>query len=527
MSSRHVALYLFVCVAALLTFSTSASAQTGDWAFCASEGGTCAFSGMQDVRYGANGAYLYRKMVDGTACTNSVFGDIALGQAKQCHVWVWDTTDWTFCASEGGTCGFAGTQEVRYGANGSFVYRTLTGGTACTNGVFGDPLYGTIKQCQTRGASTILPPPPSTYGPSATITCPVGAYDLWPGSNIPYLISFQPAGTTYCLRTGVHAITGAITPKRGDTFVGEFGAILDGSGWSTSDDTQAAFRAHNQDIDYVTIRNLVIRNMPQRGIHAYYYLADHWTIEHNEIANIRYTGLVFPGDSIIRNNYIHHSQFAGYMGPYAHNTVVEENEIAYNGGQNKIAETRNVTFRNNFVHHNAGTGIWYDSHNTGALIEGNRVEDNGLIGIFYEISSDGIIRNNTIRRNADAGVMLSVSRNVQIYNNTLDSNFRAITFFLNCPSLAQSTSFDLANNAVYDNTFTVDSRSGALAGVFSYASCTSAQVAPYLNGSKNLTFSRNTYSVPSVNGWYWLWDGLRYWGMWQSLGQDLNSAVSQ
>ena len=60
----------------------------------------------------------------------------------------------------------------------------------------------------------------------------------------------------------------------------------------------------------------------------------------------------------------------------------------------------NVTFRNNFVHHNAGAGIWYDSDNTGALIEGNRVEDNGWIGIFYEISSDGIIRNNTIRRNA-------------------------------------------------------------------------------------------------------------------------------
>ena len=58
-------------------------------------------------------------------------------------------------------------------------------------------------------------------------------------------------------------------------------------------------------------------------------------------------------------------------------------------------------------------------------------------------------------------------------------------------------------------------------------SCTSAQVAPYLNGSKNLTFSRNTYTVPSVNGWYWLWDGIKYWNQWQSLGQDLSSTVSQ
>ena len=286
---------------------------------------------------------------------------------------------WTFCASEGGFCAFSGTMNVRYGANGSYYYKSLSGGTACTNAVFGDPAVNTPKQCSIGGAAPTTPPPPTTssYGPRSTITCPSGALDIWPGSLIPNIVNLHSAGTTYCLRAGVHAITGAITPKRGDTFVGEFGAILDGSGWTTSDDTQAAFRAHNQDIDYVTIRNLVIRNMPQRGIHAYYYMADHWTIEYNEIAHTRYTGLVFPGDSIIRNNYIHHNQFAGYMGPYAHNTVVEGNEIAYNGGQNKIAETRNVTFRNNFVHHNAGTGIWYDSNNTGAVVEGNRVEDNG------------------------------------------------------------------------------------------------------------------------------------------------------
>jgi hypothetical protein len=32
-----------------------------------------------------------------------------------------------------------GTMDVRYGANGSFSFQTLTDGTACTNEVFGDP----------------------------------------------------------------------------------------------------------------------------------------------------------------------------------------------------------------------------------------------------------------------------------------------------------------------------------------------------------------------------------------------------
>jgi len=55
--------------------------------------------------------------------------------------------DWTFCAAEGGVCAFTGVREVRYGANGSFVLKTLTDGSACINEVFGDPIYGTVKQC--------------------------------------------------------------------------------------------------------------------------------------------------------------------------------------------------------------------------------------------------------------------------------------------------------------------------------------------------------------------------------------------
>ena len=102
-----------------------------------------------------------------------------------------------------------------------------------------------------------------------------------------------------------------------------------------------------------------------------------------------------------------------------------------------------MTFRNNFVHHNVGDGIWYDSNNTGALIEGNRVEDNGRIGIFYEISSDGIIRNNTIRRNADDGVLISMSKNIADLQQHARTQFQGHHYFLNCPSLAVGSNFDL------------------------------------------------------------------------------------
>ena len=132
----------------------------------------------------------------------------------------------------------------------------------------------------------------SNVGPRATITCPAGAVNIVPGQSIQLLVNMYPGGTTFCLRTGVHRLTSSIRPKTGNTFVGEYGAILDGTGWTTADDTQAAFRAHNEDIDYVTIRNLVIRNMPQHGIQAFYYMSDHWTIEYNEIAYNKF-GLEF------------------------------------------------------------------------------------------------------------------------------------------------------------------------------------------------------------------------------------------
>jgi hypothetical protein len=66
-----------------------------------------------------------------------------------------------FCRHwEHSRCSFSGTFEVSYGANGKFTNpRAFTGGAACNNTTFGDPLYGTRKWCETRPASTSNPTP--------------------------------------------------------------------------------------------------------------------------------------------------------------------------------------------------------------------------------------------------------------------------------------------------------------------------------------------------------------------------------
>ena len=115
------------------------------WTFCAPEGGVCAFTGTTEVRYGAERLLclpdvdrwhrVYQRRC--SAIPSTARGNPARSRIRR------PPTEWTVCAAEGGVCAFTGTMEVRYGADGAYVYQTLTDGTACTNDVFGDPIYGT------------------------------------------------------------------------------------------------------------------------------------------------------------------------------------------------------------------------------------------------------------------------------------------------------------------------------------------------------------------------------------------------
>jgi hypothetical protein len=54
----------------------------------------------------------------------------------------------TQCASENGTCAFSGTQTVAFGTGGEYIYKTFTNGASCNVAAFGsDPVYGVVKAC--------------------------------------------------------------------------------------------------------------------------------------------------------------------------------------------------------------------------------------------------------------------------------------------------------------------------------------------------------------------------------------------
>jgi hypothetical protein len=76
---------------------------------------------------------------------------------------------YTTCATEGGTCNFSGIREVRYGANGSYAYKIATSSIGCNNTVFGDPAHSYVKSCQYSSIvlTTATPAPmPSLSGSS-------------------------------------------------------------------------------------------------------------------------------------------------------------------------------------------------------------------------------------------------------------------------------------------------------------------------------------------------------------------------
>lgn len=78
-----------------------------------------------------------------------ISSDPLYGTVKNCYTWTGPPAGFgSNRAAEAGTCSFQGTQTVAYGAAGDFVYKTLTGGTPCTNGAFGlDPAANIVKGC--------------------------------------------------------------------------------------------------------------------------------------------------------------------------------------------------------------------------------------------------------------------------------------------------------------------------------------------------------------------------------------------
>lgn len=186
-------LSVFLGIGFATTFFAS-PATAQTWTKCADENGVCQVSGTTQVRYGANGVYATKSATNSIACTNAVFGDPVFGVKKVCE---FAAPAWVLCAKERETCSFSGTRVVRYGVSGKFFNKTASNSVACTNAVFGDPAVGVLKSCEYQSAVVAATPTPA---PTATPRAPASTPTPVVSTPMPTPTPSTPAGTRDILK---------------------------------------------------------------------------------------------------------------------------------------------------------------------------------------------------------------------------------------------------------------------------------------------------------------------------------------
>lgn len=341
---------------------------------------------------------------------------------------------------------------------------------------------------------------------------------MFPGDNIQSAVDANPAGTTFILKAGTHRRQ-SVSPKDGNTFVGESGAVLDGE-----DSTDFAFRSA---ADNVTISNVAVtRYAPPShygAIEAIWDQTKGWVVEDCEVSYNLYGGIRIGHNGIVRRCHVHHNGEFG-LGGTADNGLIEDNEVSYNntGGHDpffsasgmKFMGSEGLVVRNNHVHHNSGKGIWYDGGHNNGLIEGNLVEYSSHAGIEYEISYNGVVRNNTVRGGGGVGISIFNSPNVEVYNNIIDDNENGIYGINGNRGTGPYGPRVLKDFWVHDNTINLPR---GKSGIWGETNDTYT--------SNNNRFDRNTYNAHTNNPFWWK-GGAVSWATWQGDGQDPNGTFN-
>ena len=354
-----------------------------------------------------------------------------------------------------------------------------------------------------------------------------------PRDDVQALVDNHPQRTTFCFANGTYRLSATIwTGQKFPTFDLRSGALIDGQngGFTGISGVDAPAGRRGAVILGGTFQHFGNANGPSWV--APVILSAGWVVKGSEFRENFNSGLVVQGDDArVSNVHTHHNGRYGLTVGGQRGVVVENSEIAYNntrqldpgydaGGTKFAAGTSGTVVRRNKIHHNYGSGVWFDSLHKNARIYRNKIYENYRWGIFWEASYGGVkIHHNSLSGNG-IGDGSSNPYNGQIVVADSDGGASGIEIFDNeivgsAYPIALIDGSDRSGStrsvAVRDNVMTLQGDANLVGGF---------GVDLFSSDAKN-RFERNTYRVRDRDATLWAWNGQTLtWRGWRDTGHD-------
>jgi parallel beta helix pectate lyase-like protein/malectin (di-glucose binding ER protein) len=312
----------------------------------------------------------------------------------------------------------------------------------------------------------------------------VGADD-----DLASIASASPAGTQFCLESGIHRFSSPVQPKSGQSFIGMPGAVLSGARlvqswdrrgdvWVASGQSQES-RPHgrcieglacqyNEDVfvDGVVAERVMNPSELTGGRYYFDYSRDEIHIA-DDPASHRIEAAVSPfafkgrtgvDDVRVEELIIEHFANAAQKGTVYPNGGIawraRNNEVRWNHGTGLSAATGGEIV-GNIVHHNGQKGL--GGVGNGILVENNEVAHNNTLGFAPGWEAGGakfartkglIVRNNYVHHNDGNGLWSDVDSLDSIYeqNVVIDNSGQGIMYEISYAAI-------IRNNVVKRNGF--------------------------------------------------------------------------
>ena len=325
-------------------------------------------------------------------------------------------------------------------------------------------------------------------GNTAGQSLPCEGRDLKPSSAIRAIVHGSSRGTTFCLQEGVHRLRSPLVLKEGQRFIGEAGAVLDGSKrlrrftrkrpfWFASNQRQiphpqgectpGTYRGcQYSEAVFYDDRPLfrVMRLSAVRRGRFYFdykrnriYIADPPKGHLVEVASARYAFTGTEDDVEIRGLVVEKfatpAQRATINGCYGERWIIAGNEVRFNhavgicGGSGSLVS-------DNVVHHQGQMGL-SSTDSVGAVFERNEVYQNNIAhfdpnweagGSKFARTSNLVVRDNFVHDNNGPGLWTDIDNAGAVIEGNRVVNNKG-------PGIFHEISFQasIRNNTVRDN----------------------------------------------------------------------------